>query len=426
LSRQPSSDGSGKKGNPLRVLRNPNYARLFAAGATSIGGFSLGQVALTWVVFVTTRSALDVAYLSVSSTVASSLLSVVGGTLVDRQDRRSLMILCDASRALGLAVLAVYLYALGFNLSLVLAASFILGGFSAVFNPAERALTPSVLAADELADANGLVQVTTSVFQSLASAVGGAVVASIGVVTALGLNVATFAISGSLIASMALGGAAKTVARPASTVERESFIEDAREGIGYLVSQKGLLYLTLSAGLVNLFFGMVTPFVVVYAANALGGGASTYGLLLALFAIGLGPGALLVGKTDAVAVAGRVWVVSGFLSGIMVLSLALTSSLVLALALFFALGVLTGYANVTWLSAVQLLVPSEMQGRYFGVDQLGSFAAIPVGQVIGALVIQSSSIQSDFLVAAGGMCLASLGFLASSDLRALGYARRPR
>jgi len=259
LSRQPSSDGSGKKGNPLRVLRNPNYARLFAAGATSIGGFSLGQVALTWVVFVTTRSALDVAYLSVSSTVASSLLSVVGGTLVDRQDRRSLMILCDASRALGLAVLAVYLYALGFNLSLVLAASFILGGFSAVFNPAERALTPSVLAADELADANGVVQVTTSVFQSLASAVGGAVVASIGVVIALGLNVATFAISGSLIASMALGGAAKTVARPTSTVERKSFIEDAREGMGYLVSQKGLLYLTLSAGLVNLFFGMVTP-----------------------------------------------------------------------------------------------------------------------------------------------------------------------
>ena len=126
------------------------------------------------------------------------------------------------------------------------------------------------------------------------------------------------------------------------------------------------------------------------------------------------------------AVAGKVWVVSGFLSGIMVLSLALTSSLVIALALFFALGVLTGYSNVTWLSAVQLLVPSEMQGRYFGVDQLASFAAIPVGQVIGALVIQSSSVQSDFLVAAGGMCLASLGFLASSDLRALGYARRPR
>jgi DHA3 family macrolide efflux protein-like MFS transporter len=426
LSRQPSPDGSGKKGNPLSVLRNPNYAKLFAAGATSIGGFSLGQVALTWVVFVTTRSALDVAYLAVASTVASSLLSVVGGTLVDRQDRKSLMILCDASRALGLAVLAVYLYALGFNLPLVLAASFILGGFSAVFNPAERALTPSVLAADELADANGLVQVTTSVFQSLASAVGGAVVASIGVVTALGLNVATFAISGSLIASMALGGAAKTVARPASTVERKSFIEDARDGIGYLISQKGLLYLTLSAGLVNLFFGMVTPFVVVYAANALGGGASTYGLLLALFAIGLGPGALLVGKTGAVSVAGKVWVVSGFLSGIMVLLLALTSSLVLALALFFALGVLTGYATVTWLSAVQLLVPSEMQGRYFGVDQLGSFAAIPVGQVIGALVIQSSSVQYDFLVAAVGMCLASLGFLASNDLRALGYAKRPR
>ena len=225
---------------------------------------------------------------------------------------------------------------------------------------------------------------------------------------------------------MALGGAAKTVARPASPVERKSFIEDARDGIGYLVSQKGLLYLTLSAGLVNLFFGTWSP----------PSWSSTRQMRLveglrrtASFSRSSpsgwdrGPSGGEDGRRGR---RRKVWVVSGFLSGIMVLSLALTSSLVLALALFFALGVLTGYATVTWLSAVQLLVPSEMQGRYFGVDQLGSFAAIPVGQVIGALVIQSSSVQSDFLVAAGGMCLASLGFLASRDLRALGYAQRPR
>jgi uncharacterized membrane protein len=63
-----------------------------------------------------------------------------------------------------------------------------------------------------------------------------------------------------------------------------------------------------------------------------------------------------------------------------------------------------------------------MQGRYFGVDQLGSFAVMPVGQVLGAFIIQSVSVQTDFLVAAVGTCVISLVFLFSKDMRAVGYS----
>ena len=49
-------------------------------------------------------------------------------------------------------------------------------------------------------------------------------------------------------------------------------------------------------------------------------------------------------------------------------------------------GFILGYGNAAWLSFVQLAVPREMQGRYFGVDQLGSLGVIPVGQVAGAFL----------------------------------------
>jgi MFS transporter, DHA3 family, macrolide efflux protein len=407
--------------NPARVLRNRNFAHLFLAGTASTSGFSLGQVALTWLVFTTTRSAIDVAYLALASTVASTVLSLVGGTLADRQDRRRLMILSDLSRALGLAILSAYLYLAGFSLPLVLGVSFVLGAFSTIFDPAQRALTPKILKADEVADANGLVQVTTSVFQSVASAAGGAIVAVIGAAAALGLNSATFAISAALIASMVLGRTTKSQLNGAPSLHRRSFVSDVGEGIRYISSKRGLLYLTVSAGFLNLFFAMMTPFVVVYAAKALNGGAPVYGSLLAAYAIGLGPGALMVGRTRAVAFAGKVWGFTGFLEGIAILILALSGSFVIALAAFLGIGILSGYGNVTWLSAVQLIVPSETQGRYFGVDQLGSFVVVPVGQVIGALVIQTLGIRADFLASAIGASLISLGFLLSREMRGLGY-----
>jgi len=333
-----------------------------------------------------------------------------------------LMILSDLLRALGLAILAAYLYFAGFSLPLVLGVSFILGTFSTIFNPSQRALIPTVLNPGEVADANGLVQVATSVFQSVASAAGGAVVAVIGTVAALGVNSTTFAISASLIASMTLGTLAKPTLTANDVAARKSFVSDAADGVRYIYSNKGLLYLTVSAGFLNLFFAMITPFIVLYAANALNGGAVVYGSLLAALAIGMGPGALLVGRTKAVAYAGYVWGATGILAGVAILLLAFTRSFIVALALFLVIGILSGYGNVTWLSVVQLIVPSEMQGRYFGVDQLGSFAVMPVGQVMGAFIIQSLSIQIDFLITAAGICVTSLAFFLSKEMRAVGYS----
>lgn len=391
------------------------------AGVASTSGFSLGQVALTWLVFTTTGSAADVAYLALSSTVGSTVLSLVGGTLADRQDRRNLMIVSDLSRALALAILSAYLYLVGFSLLLVLCVSLVLGAFSTIFNPAQRAVIPSILEAHEVADANGLIQVTTSVFQSIASAAGGAIVAVIGAGAALGFNSVTFVISAVLTVSMILGNAARSHLQAAGFVHRSGFVSDVRQGIRYLFSERGLLHLTVSAGLLNLFFAMVTPFVAVYSARQLDGGAVVYGLLLGAYAIGLGPGALLVGRTRAVAHAGKIWGITGFLEGLAIVVLALTGNLVVALSALLVTGVLSGYGNVTWLSAVQLIVPTEMQGRYFGVDQLGSFVAVPVGQLLGAALVQTHGVRVDFLAAAIAVSIISLGFLLSKEMRGLGY-----
>jgi MFS family permease len=403
------------------LFRNRSFVRLFSAGATSIGGQSLGTVALTWLVFSATKSAADVAYVALSNMVAVIAFSLFAGTLVDRSDRRRMMIYSDAFRAASIAVLAVELHLAGFSLPSVLAVSFVIGTFSAVFYPAERSLLPTLIGPEEVADANGLILTANSVFQAAANGVGGALVAIAGVVVALGLNAATFTVSALLIASIAARASPKPPAG-AAAAPRRSFLADTREGVRYLVGWRGLLYFTLSGGLTNLFLTMVSTFVVVYAAAVLHGGAEAYGLLLALFTLGFAPGALMVGRTRAVARAGWVWCICMLGLAPSVLLLALSPDLALAAASILLTGFILGYGNATWLSFVQLAVPGEMQGRYFGVDQLGSLGVIPVGQVVGALLIQASGVRFEYSVAAAGLLVSGLFFVLSKDMRSLRYA----
>jgi MFS family permease len=401
------------------LLRNRSFVRLFSADATSIGGQSLGTVALTWLVFSRTGSAADVAYVALSNMLAVIAFSLFAGTLVDRRDRRRMMIYSDAFRAVSIAVLAAELYFAGFSLALVLAVSFVLGTFTALFYPAERSLLPTLIGPEQVADANGLILTANSIFQSVANAAGGALVAIAGVVIALGLNSLTFTVSALLIASIAIRGSLKPQARVASG---RSFLADAREGVSYLLGWKGLLYFTLSGGLTNLFLAMVSTFVVVYAADVLHGGAEVYGLLLALFTLGFAPGALIVGRTRAVARAGWVWCLCELGLVPSVLLLALSPDIAVAAASILLTGFILGYGNATWLSFVQLAVPGEMQGRYFGVDQLGSLGVIPVGQVAGAFLIQASGVRFEYSVAAAGLLVSGLFFILSKDMRSLRYA----
>ena len=411
--------------SPTRVLHNRNFARLFSAGAASIGGFSLGQVALNWLVYSETGSTANVAYLALASIVATIVLSIFAGTLVDRQNRRLIMILSDFSRAASLAVLAIALFLAGFNLSLVIAVSFALGAFSTLFYPAERALLPMLISKDEVADANGLIMVTNSVFQAVASGAGGALVAILGATLALGLNSATFLASGLLILSIATAGSLWRAPENDGAKQR-SFMSDVAEGIRYLVGWKGLLYLTLSSGFLNFFFAMISTYVVVYVAQVLHGGAFVFGALVALLTLGFGPGAILVGRTKAVSRAGMVWGAMSLGTGIAILALAFAPDEYFAFGVAFATGIILGYGNTTWLTLVQLIIPSEMQGRYFGVDQLGSFAAIPLGQIVGALLIPAVGVQFEFAVGALGLLATSAFFFYSKEMRSLRYIEPTR
>lgn len=409
----PESKGRG----PLAVLRNGNFSKVYLAGVTSISGFSIGQVALTWMVYAETKSAPDVALIGVSFILASVIFSLLAGALVDRYERRKLMVVSDLARAASMGLLVLWLILFGFNLGVVLLVAFFLGSFTTLFYPAERALTPEIVGTAMIGEANALIQTSHSLVQFASNAAGGLLIVTVGTVAAFSLNAGTFLVSAFLIWSILhLGGSG---GGQRGDVPALGMVKGVREGFRYIAGNRSLLELTLSAGLANFFFAMATQFLVVYSAQTLKGDAGTFGFLLAALALGFAPGAFLTARLHGERHAGIVWIYSGVVDGVCIILLVVFPSFTLAVLDLSLLGFLLGFANTTWLTTVQLVVPSELQGRYFGLDQLGSFAAIPLGQVIAGVVIATSGIGVDFLIAGVGIAASAGLFVFSPYLRNL-------
>jgi Na+/melibiose symporter-like transporter len=400
------------------LLRNTNYVRVFGAGLGSVAGSAIAAVCLVWLVAERTGSALDVGLLAVAWVGAALVFSVFGGTLVDRYDRRRLMIGSDVARAAAMGLVTVQLAVRGFDLASLLAAYAVVGAFTTVFNPAEQALVPELVGASQVADANGLVRSSRSALQFVGAAVAGVLLVSVGPVAGLGVNAATFALSAVLLTGMRLAPRP----RPGSPAGRPTYLADLVAGFRWLWGAKGFLELTFSATFFNFCATVVGTFLVFFATLVLRGGALDYALLLAVEVAGTGVGALLVGRLRAVRWAGPAWTVPyGVLSGAVVVLLALRPSFELGLVVLFALGAFGGFAGTAWLSAAQLLVPPEMQGRYFGVDGLGSIAILPAGQLGGALLVTAYGPRTTYLAVGVVWVAAGLVFLLPRALRELGY-----
>ena len=407
----PSPPGSRGR-NPLRLFRNPAFARLFSAEATSVSGSTIGQVALTWLVLVETNSAIDIALLGVVGVTAAAAFSLVAGTIVDRQERRRLMILADLVRAGALAGLLIDYVAFGFHLGVVLACSFLLGAFTTLFFPAERAFLPSVVPPEDLSDANGLALTSGSILTFAATGIAGVLIGTVRLSGSIAVNVATFLVSAALIFSLRSVTASSKAALPAAPAESRTFLQDTAEGLRYLgaSAQRGLLWLTVSAGTANFFVIMVLQFLVLYSTRTLAGGPTLFGLLLGAFSLGFAPGALMVGRFRAERFVGRVWILGTGAAGFALVGLVVLPTAPAAFLFLLGLGAIFGFTNTAWLTAVQRIVPSSMQGRYFGIDQLGSIAIIPAGQLVGGLLIAGHGVLWTFGVAAVGYVIASIVF----------------
>ncbi len=333
---------------------------LWSSVVLSTAGDRLALVALTLLVWGQTRSPL----LTALAYAAGYLPWVIGGLFLadvaDRRPRRSVMVFCDAARAVLVAAMVIPHVPLAVLVALLFAATM----FAPPFESARASITPDILHGERYVLGSAILQTTYLAAQVLGAVAGGVAVALIGVRRSLAVDVATFVLSGLLIAfgTRARPAAAQPESLQASPLAR------MRGGFRLIFGDQALSTL--------LFFGWLVVFYTVpdgvaapYAAR-LGGGSIATGLVLASTALSTTIAIPLF--TRFVRPRQRInWMgpLAVLTCGSLVLT-ALHPGLAASLAVF-SLSAAFGVYQIAANTAFVIRVPNERRAQAFGIASMG-------------------------------------------------------
>ena len=382
----------------------------------SISGSTITSLILVWLAYQETGSAIAITYLGLASILPTITIGLLAGVIVDRFNRRIIMITSDLIRAAAVAAVPLVMIWAGFSFVLILVVAAVVGLFSTVFRPATNSLLPKLVPPASVQDANGLISASNSVVQVISNAAGGILIGLAGVLLGLFYNTVTYIISASMIFLIVIPPHLTDAGTATS-----SFASDFKDGIRYMLGKKAVLETTMSSTCLNFFATMVGAFFVVYVTSYLKESGTYFGFLVASLGLGVAGGSLVVGWLNTVHYAGKLFILTSAGFGVTTLMLALIHSTYLAVVIVAVMGACLGLMNTTFYSVMQLVVPNEILGRVLSVDEVGSFASIPMGQIVAGLLISSSGIVLNYLTAGLGVILTVFVMIFLKDLRNFRY-----
>jgi hypothetical protein len=364
----------------LKPLAVRDFAFLWTGMTVSMIGDGIYLVSIAWQVLSIENRPGALALVGVSWSLPQVVLVLASGALSDRLERRHLMIAGDAIRFVAIGTLGVLsitdqLHSIPIILGLVT----VYGAGQAVFQPAFSSITPAIVPADLLVQANSLAQLVRPFAMTLVGPlVGGVLIASISVGFAFLVDATTFAFSAVMILSM------RTRRVPKGEEEQASFLGDVAEGLRYVREQRWLL-IAMVAATVSLLavWGPWETLVPVVVKNDLGGKAWALGLVFGAGGFGAVIAAAVFGQRGRLP---RKPVTAMYLAW--ALGMFGTAGFGVVTAVWQAMGVALvteasiAYLVVVWVTLVQRLVPDRLLGRVFALDWMISTMGVPLSFAI--------------------------------------------
>jgi MFS family permease len=386
--------GSSSSGGIFASLRVPNY-RLYAGGqVVSLIGTWMQRVAQDWLVL--DLSGGNAAALGVAAALQFSptlVLSLWGGVLADRVDKRRMLAILQVGMGACALVLGVAEVAGAVQLWHVYVLCAVLGCFSALDIPVRQAFVPELVGIEQVGNAVALNSVTFNLARIVGPSVAGLALGAIGTGEVFLLNAVSFA--GVVWALLRMNPTGLHRTEPVARAPGQ-----LRAGLRYVRGRPDLMAALVLVFLVSTFglnFQLILP---VVARNVFGLGPDAYGLLSTLVAVGSVVGAVLAARRTG---RPRLRLVAGaaLVFGVLLAAAGLMPTFALTGALF----VLVGCAALTFTTAanaaVQMAVEPSMRGRVMGLYFLLFLGGTPVGApVLGML---SDRFGGQFPLVAGGI-----------------------
>ena len=364
----------------VRVFGSHAFFRLWIAQVVSALGDWLGFLAITILAasLGSGTGGTAVGLVMSARIIPGFFLAPVAGVMVDRWDRKKVMVACDLGRGAVIASLPFVHTVTG-----LVIASLVLEVGTLLWSPAKEASVPNIVPTDRLTSANSLSLVAaygTFPIAAVFFALLATAAKSLGGIDALHffktdqtalafyVDTATFLLSALLISTLALPDAARRAKKKTNGDKRVDFaltFHELKEGWQFIFVNPVVrsVNLGLATGLIG--GGMVVPLGSIFSRDILGSGAAGYGVFITALGFGVAAGVLLLSVTQKRLPKARVFELAIFSAGISLIFSASMSTLTLAVIGVFVLGICGGAVYVVGFTLLHENVDDALRGRIF-------------------------------------------------------------
>ncbi len=389
----------------FRALRHRNYRLFFAGQGISLVGTWITRVAMSWLVYRITGSAVLLGVVGFAGQIPTFLLSPVAGVWVDRLDRYHVLIATQVLAMVQSGALAVLTISGHIEVWHIIVLSVFQGLISAFDVPARQAFVVEMVEGkDDLPNAIALNSSLVNGARLIGPSIAGLLVAAVGEGWCFAVDsVSYIAVIGSLLAM--------TVVRAERVVPERNVRADLAAGFQYAFGFRPIRAGLVLLAVVSLAGAPYTTLMPVVADRVLHGGPNTLGLLMGATGVGALGGALWLAARKTVVGLGTVIPIAAAAFGLSLVAFGFSTVLWVSMLCLVGAGAGFMVQMASTNTVIQTLVRDEMRGRVMAFYTMAFFGTLPFGSLLAGTLAET--IGTPWTIAGGGaICI--VGALAFS------------
>jgi MFS family permease len=384
------------------LLSNGSFVALWIGQIVAQTGDPFRQMALQIIVFEQTGSSGALAVLATVMALPTLVVGPIAGVLVDRWPRRSVMLFSHAARAALVTVLV-----LSPNVPTVYAISVATATIASFYMPARNAILPNLVHKDDVLKANSFSLTTGTLLMMASPALAAIVIGWLGSTVALAVNAASFALAAVAVFFIRVRPASTPAVSRMATAER-AWLGEMLEGARFVRQSPVISGIIALFAIQTIGFAVVPVLQVVLVTQGLGLPANHLGYLMAVFAVGMLAGGFATPWISHRVRPTLLITLSCIGYGVFFLLLSISEPLPLVYLWLATMGMCEAALSVAVPSLLQRIVPDELRGRVFSVQNTTLTLMMVIGMAIAGMAAEVLPVRTVF---ACGAVISILGGL---------------
>ena len=398
MPRTSASNNQASSKFMLRALHHKNYRLFFGGQSISLIGTWMQQIAMSWLVYRITNSALLLGIVGFSSQIPIFLLASVAGVYADRWNRHRMLVVTQTLSMIQALTLALLTLTGNIEVWHIIVLSTCLGIVNAFDMPTRQSFFVELVEkSEDLGNAIALNSFTFNAARLVGPSIAGILIGYLGEGFCFLINGISFI--GIIIALLAIN-----VPKREKVLRMSHVWQDLKEGYSYAFGFEPIRYILLQLGLMS-FMGMSYAVLMpIFARDILHGGPHTLGFLMAASGVGALVGSIYLASRRTILGLGRIIASASAVFGMGIMCFSLSKVFIISLCLLFIAGFGLMVQIVSSNTILQSIVEEDKRGRIMSIYAIALIGMAPFGSLFAGLLASWIG-APDTIIISGTACI---------------------